>query len=216
MLQYVPTTKQAEFHKTNTRRLLIEGPRGSGKTTAVRMDAHIRAAETPNFTYVLLRMTEPELRRSNTLFLPKEMAQQGGRYLHDIGEAQYSNGSNGVYVSCGDTGTLRSLLCRHFDAIYFDELTTFSYILWSAIIEVCGKPDSLVRASASPIGVSTAEVRDYFVDRSVLDAGYDASAWGSVRVARGDNSYINDTLYVERMKALPIEYRKAWIEGEWS
>ena len=54
---YEPRPKQQEFHARTEPNVLFWGGRGSGKSMALRWEAHARALSHPGFTYVILRRT---------------------------------------------------------------------------------------------------------------------------------------------------------------
>lgn len=64
---YEPQEKQLLFHESNLPNLIMEGRRGTGKSLAIRWDAHMRALASPGFTYLILRRTMPELRKALAL-----------------------------------------------------------------------------------------------------------------------------------------------------
>lgn len=75
---YEPTEKQAEFHSRVEPNVLFWGGRGSGKSMALRWEAHARALSHPGFTYVILRRTYPELQKSHLAHIAREMKQLVG------------------------------------------------------------------------------------------------------------------------------------------
>jgi len=64
---YVPTEKGVEYHQRTEENVLFYGGRGSAKSTTGRWDAHIRALSIPDYKYVILRRTFPELEKACSL-----------------------------------------------------------------------------------------------------------------------------------------------------
>ncbi len=58
---YIPTEKQQEFHAREEPNVLYIGARGTGKSHALRWEAHSRALAYPGFKYIILRRTYPQL-----------------------------------------------------------------------------------------------------------------------------------------------------------
>ena len=79
-VMYRPTVKGAEFHDLTIPNAILEGPRGTGKSSILRNDAHMHALLNPGMTYLIVRRTMPELRKSHLRFIEREMGKLGGYY----------------------------------------------------------------------------------------------------------------------------------------
>ena len=75
---YRPTEKGALFHAEQTPNAILEGPRGTGKSMILRNDAHIHAMSCPGLSYLIVRRTIPELKKSHLQFIEREIAWFGG------------------------------------------------------------------------------------------------------------------------------------------
>lgn len=82
---YVPTLALRPFHASRKPNCLLHGGRGGGKSHGLRYDFHMRAVTIPDFPYLIVRRTMPELRRSHLMFLTREMAKLGGEVQQDGG-----------------------------------------------------------------------------------------------------------------------------------
>ena len=222
---YVPTAKGLDFHESDYPNEIIEGPRGTGKSTILRNDAHMRALSCPNYNYLIIRRTMPELKKSHLRanLLPNEMRKIGGTYHKTDHIATYPNGSTGQFGHCETEDDMMKLLSSEYDAIYFDEITTFT---WTMITKVAScvrvAEDSgkigIVRGGTNPLGIGASDVKRYFIDRNVTpeeDAEYDPNEFHSIKTVLDDNPYIDKKQYIKRLSNLPEHVRRAWLDGEW-
>ena len=220
---YVPTEKGIEYHQRTESNVLFYGGRGSAKSTTGRWDAHMRALSIPNYKYVILRRTYPELEKTHLHALPREMKMLGGTYNITKHIANYPNGSTGFFSHCNTEEDVLNLLGSEVYLALFDELSTF---LWEHFIKLassvrapqnvaCG---ALVRALTNPMGMSAAKIQEYFVDKNVdpeEDHDYNPYDWYAIKANLEDNPYL-PIEYKKRFSALPAHVRKAWVDGEFS
>jgi len=223
--EYCPTAKGLDFHESPTVNVLIEGSRGTGKSMIIRNDAHMRALAYPGYTYLIVRRTMPELKKSHLKFIGAEMRKLGGTYHKTDYIATYPNGSVGFFSHCETEDDMLKLLSSEYCAIYFDEISTFTWAMVAKIASCVRVPENsgltaIVRAGTNPIGVGAAEARRYFITKDVNpedDPDYDAYDWHSIHTTLDDNPYIDKKQYIKRLGAsgLPEHVRRAWLDGEW-
>lgn len=222
---YAPTAKGSEFHQAEEPYCLGEGGRNSGKSHALRWDAHLRCLMSPGFRALLLRRTFPQLRGSHfdateregkLLGCPKPFNQT--KYHLD-----YANGSKLQFGHCESDAAILDYLSQEWDWIGFDELTTFTFDQFIRISGSARSPlDSgrraFVRAATNPVGTGAGWVKRYFIDKSVSEEenpSYRPQDWRSIKMNLGDNPYA-DPEYIKRLEMLPSEsLRRAYIDGEW-
>lgn len=220
---YVPTLKQQEFHASTAPNCILEGSRGTGKSKAIRNDAHMRALAYDGFIYLILRRTTPELRKSHLLFIKQEMEQLGGYFNKTEGIAYYPNGSQGHFSHCEQEADVMKLLSSEFGAIYFDEITTFTWEMVTKIAACARVPEdsgliAIVRGGTNPIGEGAADVKKYYINHSVRpeeDPDYIAEDYVAIHTTLDDNPHIDRDQYIKRLKNLPPHIRRAWLNGEW-
>lgn len=219
---YTPTLRQAEFHARTEANVLMFGGRGSGKSKALRWEAHMRAMSTPNFKYVILRRTYPQLQSSHLMFIAQEMKVLGGSFHHTNKVAMYPNGSRGVFSHCAGEEDVLNLLSAEFFWGGFDELSTFEWDMFTRLAASIRVPNesgltAMVRAATNPLGPSADMIRRYFVDKDVEpeeDPDYNPADWYSIKANLSDNPYIDQEQYRKRFSGLSSTTRKAWLDGE--
>lgn len=219
---YIPTPKQMEFHQCTTANCLFWGGRGSGKSMALRWEAHARALAHPGFTYIILRRTYPELQKSHLIHIPREMRQLGGTFTFGDKIATYPNGSKGFFSHCQSEEDVLNLLSAEFAWAGFDELSTFEWEMFTKLSASVRVPigsglTAMVRAATNPLGPSASKILEYFVDKQVdpeEDPDYNPNDWHSIHANLEDNPYLDRDQYRKRFSGLPSHVRKAWVDGE--
>src|SRR5689334_10950595 len=156
---YDPHPKQLDFHLRTEPNVLFYGGRGSGKSAALRWEAHMRALAHPGFKYAILRRTYPELQNSHLRDVPREMKKLGGSFHYTNREAIYPNGSVGVFTHCATPEDALNLLSAEFAWMGFDELSTFDWEMFlklAASVRVTEDSGliAMVRAATNPLGPS--------------------------------------------------------------
>lgn len=219
---YKPHPKQVEFHNATQPNVLFWGGRGSGKSMALRWEAHARALSHPGFTYIILRRTYPELQKSHLIHIPREMRQLGGTFTFGDKIATYPNGSKGFFSHCQSEEDVLNLLSAEFAWAGFDELSTFEWEMFTKLSASVRVPigsglTAMVRAATNPLGPSAAKILEYFVDKQVdpeEDPDYNPNDWHSVHANLEDNPSLDREQYRKRFSGLPSHVRKAWVDGE--
>ena len=219
---YSPTPKQQEFHARNEANVLFWGGRGSGKSLALRWDAHMRALSTPGFKYIILRRTFPELSKSHLLEIPREMKLLGGYFHHTEKKAIYPNGSIGMFSHCQNDEDVLNLLSVEVFWAGFDEISTFDWEMFTKLAASVRAPKHLgltpmVRAATNPLGVSADQINRYWVTKDITweeDPDYNPNDWYNIKANLEDNPHLDLDQYKKRFAGLPAHVRKAWVDGE--
>lgn len=227
-LLYEPQPKQRLYHASTVPNLIMEGRRGTGKSLAMRWDCHMRALAVPGFTYLILRRTMPELRKSHLIFIKQEMEtlraiHPGADYLKGVSEAHYGNGSVGLFGHCETEQDISKYLSAQFALIAFDEITTFDWDMVTRISSSCRVEANsgliaMVRGGTNPLGVSAEDVYRYFISKEIEpeeDPDYNPNDWDHIHLLREDNVHLDHEQYDKRFAGLSEAYRKAWVDGEW-
>lgn len=219
---YDPFQKQVEAHQHVEPKLLVWGNRGGGKSKWGRWDCHMRALSYPGYKYCILRRTFPELEKSHLIDVPSEMTKLGGFFNATKHIATYPNGSVGFYSHCQSEQDVLNLLSAEFYEMFFDEVTTFEWEMFTKLSASCRVPvhtglKALIRATTNPLGVSADQVNRYFVLKDITpdeDPRYNPDDWFAFKINAEDNPYLDAVEYHKSFAGNPEHVIKAWIEGE--
>lgn len=227
-VMYGPTRVQRLFHGSQAENCILEGPRGTGKSTAIRMDAHMCAMSMPGFKYLVLRRKLTDLKKNHLLFIDGEMKKfvidgKPGKFNKTDNIAYYPNGSVGFYSYCVTLKDIENLLSSEWDRIYFDEITTFPWEWVTKIAASLRVPEGedaggVLRGGTNPLGVGAAKIRQYFITKKVSieeDAEYRPENYEAIKTLPEDNPYVNWEKYRRRLGSLTGNTKKAWLDGEW-
>ena len=198
----------------------------------LRFDAHMRALSCPGCTLVLVRKTYKDLMKNHVYFqglpwgsLKKEMQLLGGDFNKTDYVCLYPNGSKLFLSYVGHESDALNLLGAEILGAYFDELSTIPWEYFTTMLSSVRVPAGtgwkpVVRAATNPLGESTPEIYQYFVNKDVdlnEDPDYNPKIWGSVPIGMEDNPHIDFVQYKKDLMALnlPEHMRRAWIDGEY-
>lgn len=215
----------------------MEGGAGSGKSISIRFDAYMRALATPGFKALILRRSYPELQLSHLQHVPFDVKRLGlppdayhkTEYTVRI---KHPNGPDGkpqpdsivVFGHVESDETIAKYLSSEWEAIYFDELCTFTlrqflFLSSRARTKIPGLR-AIVRGGTNPIGPGASWVRRFFITKQVKydeAPDYDPNEFLALHSTVRDNKHIDQVEYLRRLRALPSEaLRKAMDTGEWT
>jgi hypothetical protein len=221
--EYAPTPKQQEFHACAEPNVLYVGSRGTGKSLALRMDAHMRALAYPGFRYAIIRDSYPNLLKSHLTYIEGEMRAFGGTYNKTDRIAKYPNGSIGFFSHCADDAELGNLLSAELYWLGFDEWSTLDWETSRKLAASVRVPKgsgliAMIRGATNPVGPSAEQLKRYFIDKDVDpygDPDYLPGEWRAVETILADNPHIDTEQYRKMTVGLPEHIRRAWLHGEW-
>jgi hypothetical protein len=217
-----PALHQPEFHASECPNLLALGPRGTGKSLILRMDAILRCLVIPNFRALILRRTMPELRESHLNYIEREMKLLGGEFLKTTFTAHFPNGSTISFRHCETEADVLNFLSAQYGLIVFDELSTFTLGQFLMISAACRAPadaqyKAVVRCGSNPLGEGAEWMYAWFVDKTVDLAeypDYNPDDYQMIFSRLEDNKHLDTKSYIAKLKNLPEHVRKAWLLGE--
>jgi len=206
----------------------MSGGAGSGKSMCMRWDAYMRCLAIPRYQVLILRRTMPELRRSHLQEVPFDAEKLGlgpNAWHATHNELRFPNGSKVTFGHVEDEKAVSVYLSSEYDAIYWDELCTFTQaqFLFISSRARSSKPGfrgkEVIRAGTNPIGVGAGWVKKMFIDKSVTHdelPGYDPDAYENIHSTLDDNPYLSEE-YAKSLLSLPTEaLRNAMRHGEWT
>lgn len=213
---------QCAFHLSNAPNLLALGTRGTGKSLQLRWDAIVRCLMFPNFKALLLRRKITDLRKSHLFFIRSEMKKLGGVFLETTMQARFPNGSVIQFCHCEKMTDVMDYLSSEWDWVGFDELSTFPLEMFLQISAAARAPESapyvaVVRACSNTLGIGSAWMKQWFVDKVVDYALYPDYVPEDFEVQYAwleGNKYINKKEYEKRLKNLPAHVRRSWLNLE--
>jgi hypothetical protein len=219
---YEAHARQDDFHFADAPNVLYGGAAGGGKSHALRMDAYIRCLTVPGYRALLLRRTYPELNNTHIERVFLEAGQLGAVYNKTEYKLRFSNGSVLEFGHVEDDAAVAKYLSTEYDAIYFDELVTFTLHQFKFIASRARttKPGivPIIRAGSNPGGVNSWWVRRYFIFKDIgptEDPTYRPENYAFIPATLDDNPHIDPT-YEARLMALPSEaLRRAYRYGDW-
>ncbi|MEQ1574443.1 MAG: phage terminase large subunit [Vicinamibacterales bacterium] len=222
VLVYDPHPHQVLFHQTSAPNYLAWGPRGTGKSKMLRMDAVLRCLMFPNFRALILRRTMPELRDSHFNDIEIEMSLLGGVFLKTTSTAVFPNGSTIRFRHCETDADILNFLSAQYGFIGFDELSTFTLdqflMIGAAARAVDDAPYmAVVRACSNPMGIGAEWMQAWFVNHDVdLEKfpEYHAEDYPCQYNDLSDNPSLDRAAYIRKLGNLPDHVRRAWLNGE--
>lgn len=219
---YNPTPRQDAFHMCQAPNALYGGAAGGGKSHCLRWDAYMRCLTVPGYRAIVLRRTYPELADTHIERVVLEAPSIGATYAKTDFKLRFPNQAYTQFGHCEDDSTVIKYLSTEYDAIYFDEGSTFEerHYLWISSRARSTKPGviAIVRIGSNPGGTGALWLKRRYIDKDIRpdeDPAYRPEDYEFIPARLEDNPYLPDE-YRTRLLALPSEaLRRAYLYGEW-
>jgi phage terminase large subunit len=223
-IEYTPTRKQKLFHQSTADELLYGGAAGGGKTKAMVMDALALGLSFPKMSIFMFRRTFREMEDTIIKEAKASIPIEIGTYNTTAHEYRLVNGSTIKFRHCEIEAAVSSYLSTEFNALYLDELTTFTEYIYDGLKSRVRAPKemglkSIVRAGSNPGSIGHGWVKKRFVDPHPM-GGKHKDPRNIKRVVQFlpatayDNPHL-DPRYIDNLKSLPDALRRAYLEGSW-
>lgn len=231
-IDYIPYPKQEIFHQSTAQEVMYGGAKGGGKSKALTMDAIMYAVRHDKAKIYLFRQTYDELEANiiDELFkvIPEKTKENlFGMFTYDKMKhiATFGNQSRIYFRYVQNEKDAKKYAGREMDYCGVDELTQHSFetiqILLSCMRSPLGHPPRF-RGTANPGGQGHVWCKKRYVDATAYgkEVITDPETNGKIQFIPAkvtDNAAImdNDPAYVNRLKNLPTELRKAFLDGNW-
>jgi len=227
---YIPNPQQVKFHTSPARYRFYGGAAGGGKTRALIEEVLAQIAEAENagvkLTAIMFRRTFPELEGSVIKeflnIVPSMGVNAVCKYNYSVHKAKFPKGSTLAFAFCSNENDVYKYQGSEFDLIAIDELTHFTEYQFKYLMSRLRtvKPGIFANfiGASNPGNVGHAWVKRLWVDRHLNpDEERESDEYDFVPAKIWDNKVLleNDPSYVDRLKALPDNQRRALLEGDW-
>lgn len=210
---------QKKFFLAQTRFTAYGGARGGGKSWAVRKKAVMLAVQNAGIKILILRRSYPELRENHILPLKSELA--GIAAYSELEKTfLFAGGSRIKFGYCARENDVLQYQGQEYDVIFIDEATHFTEWQFAALavcIRGANKFPKRMYLTCNPGGVGHGWVKRLFIDKQ-YKKGENPQNYSFIAAKVYDNLPLmqNDSGYIEMLKALPENRKKAWLDGDWN
>lgn len=201
--------------------LFYGGAKGGGKSYLVRAHEVYRRTKYPGSKGLIVRKTYPELLSNHIRKFFEEYPETVKWYRAGEHAIYWPNGSLTEFSHLASTNDVYSYQGREYDDIKIDEITQHEEevfkILRSSLRTTNPEIKPRILLTGNPGGVGHAWVKRIFIDRQ-FKKEENPDDFGFVQSKVWDNKALLDAdpQYAERLKDLPEDKRRAYLEGDWT
>lgn len=213
-----PFDRQKEFLRAKARFVAYGGSRGGGKSFAVRLKAALLALNHGGIRILIMRRSYPEL-YENHIKLMRQMLDGVASYRDTDKSLTFPNSSLIKFGYCDCDSDAVRYQGQEYDVIFIDEATHFTFYQFNclrAAVRGANRHPKRMYLTCNPGGIGHAWVKRLFIDRDFTpDENPDDYVF--IRATVYDNKPLleHDRAYLETLRALPEDMRRAWLEGDW-
>lgn len=219
-LQIKPNPRQEEFFMATARHIGYGGARGGGKSWAMRTKFVLLASQYKDLRILLLRRTLPELRENHILPL-MQILNKFAPYKETDKAFIFPNGSRIKLGYCDAETDVLQYQGQEYDVIGMEEATHFTEFQM-VLLSTCnrtGRSDFKPRMyyTANPGNVGHAWFKRLFIDRDYRNNEKPENyIFIPARVYDNEILMKNNPEYVDLLKNLPEDLRRAHLDGDWN
>ena len=189
------------------------------------MELYIRSLQIPGYRSLLLRRTLPELKSTHIREMVAELPLLGidikSAWRSTDGVLSFPNGSLIQFGHCDTDDSVARYLSTEYDAVAFDELTSFHLHHYRMIESRIGRRVSMpwtVMAGTNPVGIGAGWVKKLWITKNP-DAEeapkYNPDDYAYIPATIDDNPYVTED-YGDKLENLHSEaLRQAYRHGSW-
>lgn len=200
------------------------GAKGGGKSHLVRARELLRRLEHPNTRGLIVRKTYPELLANHIRPFFKEYPQVRDWYNKAEKVIHWPNGSTTEFSYLKNTDDVYTYQGREYEDITIDEITqheqeVFQILrssLRTANQDFAKNNITTIFLTGNPGGIGHAWVKRIFIDKQFKE-NEKPEDYAFIQAKVSDNKALLDAdpNYIKRLKDLPEDKRRAYLDGDW-
>lgn len=225
---YKAQKKQEFFHLSTADEVLYGGAAGGGKSAAILWDAIMKCLMYEGIRVAIFRRTYPELEKSIIYEFLNKVPNSIYTYNKQEKRAVFVKTKSVIeFNHCQFEQDIFRFQSAEYAFIYIDELTHWTEWLYKYLLSrlrttrIDFKPQ--MKSASNPGGVGHEFVRRRFIADAIplqICERYDEESSARyttefVPAKVYDNEYLMRTEYVKNLMKLPVDDRKALLEGDW-
>lgn len=220
-----PKQKEAFKESLNTPVLFYGGAKGGGKSYLVRAREIYRRLKYPNTKGLIVRKTYPELLSNHIRQFHTEYPQTFDWYKSGEKAIYYPNGSITEFSHLGSVRDVYIYQGREYEDISIDEVTQHEEMVFKILrssnrtsnkefTKAGGSVSMLL--TGNPGGIGHGWAKRLFIDK-LFTENENPDDFGFIQAKVWDNKALMeaDPNYVKRLRDLPKDLQRAYLEGDW-
>ncbi len=215
-----PKQKEAFYKSFETPVLFYGGAKGGGKSYLVRAKEMYRRLKYPNTKGLIVRKTYPELLSNHIRMFFKEYPITKDWFKAAEKAIYYPNGSVTEFSYLKSTNDVYTYQGREYEDISIDEITQHEEEVFKIIRSSNRTTNKEIKPTmlltGNPGGIGHAWVKRIFIDK-LLKEGELPEEFNFTQAKVYDNRALLDADpdYLGRLRGLPTDLRRAYLEGDW-
>jgi phage terminase large subunit len=196
------------------------GAKGGGKSYLIRAREIYRRLKHPNTTGLIVRKTYPELVTNHIRMFFKEYPMVVDWFKGGEKAIHYPNGSVTEFSYLKGTNDVWTYQGREYQDVSIDEITQHEEMVFKILRSSVRTTDPTINPTmlltGNPGGVGHGWAKRLFIDRQYTE-NENPDDFDFVQAMVYDNKALMDAdpKYLQRLRDLPDDLRRAYLEGDW-